>query len=57
VRFCDTCAQQVFYCATIEEAQAHAGLGDCVAIDAAVRRGPDDLVEDRIVMGTMVGRR
>jgi uncharacterized protein (TIGR02996 family) len=57
VRFCDTCAQQVFYCASIEEAQAHARLGDCVAVDAAVRRGPDDLVEDRIVMGTMVGRR
>ena len=57
VRFCDSCAQQVFYCESIEEARAHARMGDCVAIDAAVRRSPDDLDDGRrVVMGTMVGR-
>ena len=55
VRHCDACAQPVFYCATIEEARMHARMGDCVAIDAGVRRRPGDLVDERrLMMGAMV---
>jgi uncharacterized protein (TIGR02996 family) len=57
LRFCYGCEKQVFYCDSIDDAKLHARMGDCVAIDPTVRRRPDDLAEDRmIVMGTMVGR-
>lgn len=43
VRFCEACDRQVFYCDTIEQARTYARLGDCVAIDPALRRAPGDL--------------
>ena len=54
VRFCDVCAQRVFYCESITEARAHARRGDCIAVDAAIRRWPDDLLEPRLLMGALV---
>lgn len=56
-RFCEACAQKVFYCESIEEARGHARRGACVAIDAAVGRWPGDLVEPRaMMMGRPIGR-
>lgn len=43
VRFCEACERQVFYCDTLEQAQAYTRLGDCVAIDPALRRTRGDL--------------
>ena len=54
VRFCETCQQQVFYCESLDEAQAHARRGECVALDAAVPRRPGDLVERPVF--AMMGR-
>jgi uncharacterized protein (TIGR02996 family) len=45
VRFCDACERQVFYCDSIEQAQIHARLGDCVAVDPGISRTPGDLEE------------
>jgi len=45
VRFCDSCRQRVFYCGSIEEARGHAADGNCIAVDAAVARSPDDLFD------------
>jgi len=55
VRFCDACAQQVFYCDTIGEAREHARLGHCMVVDAVVERRPGDLIEPRrLMMGAYV---
>ncbi len=43
VRYCGACQRNVHYCTTLAVAAAVAERGDCVAIDAAVRRGADDL--------------
>lgn len=64
VRFCDACTKQVYYCESIGEARAHARRGDCIAVDAVIRRRPGDL-EARpasdgprmITMGVYVSRR
>ncbi|MBN9519289.1 TIGR02996 domain-containing protein [bacterium] len=46
VRFCGQCRQEVTFCRTIAEAQAHAALGDCIAVDPRLVRRPDDLASD-----------
>ena len=43
VRFCGECRKQVFFCGSIEVAQTHAALGDCVAVDPRLARKPRDL--------------
>lgn len=43
VRYCGACRQDVHYCATIDEARAHAANGQCVAIDIASPRWDGDL--------------
>jgi uncharacterized protein (TIGR02996 family) len=40
VRFCDSCNQKVYHCASIEEAQAQARRGRCVALDSRVELTP-----------------
>jgi uncharacterized protein (TIGR02996 family) len=40
VRFCDSCKQRVYHCASIEEAQRHARRGHCVALDSRVELTP-----------------
>jgi uncharacterized protein (TIGR02996 family) len=42
-RFCNSCQQTVYYCATQEEAIGHANVGHCVAVDARVVLGAHDL--------------
>jgi uncharacterized protein (TIGR02996 family) len=42
-RYCDSCQRIVYYCDSIEHASSHAMMGDCVAIDARVLRGAEDL--------------
>jgi uncharacterized protein (TIGR02996 family) len=58
VRFCGQCRQQVFFCTTVEVAQTHADLGECVAVDPRLARKPRDLgsVEelDTVVMGLLL---
>jgi uncharacterized protein (TIGR02996 family) len=44
VRFCQSCRKAVHYCHSIEEAQAHAEAGHCVAVDLGVRRNAGDLI-------------
>jgi uncharacterized protein (TIGR02996 family) len=53
VRFCDACAQQVYFCESIGQARAHARRGDCVAIDPAIGRRPGDLAEPQRPMPLM----
>src|SRR5204862_4779937 len=43
VRFCESCQQNVYYSNTIEEAQRHALVGLCVAVDARLTRREADL--------------
>ena len=43
VRHCDACDENVHYCHTLKEAQAHARQGHCVAVQLGVLRYPDDL--------------
>ncbi|HEU0033821.1 MAG TPA: TIGR02996 domain-containing protein [Kofleriaceae bacterium] len=43
VRMCGGCHKQVFYCTSIAQAQYHAIRGNCVAVDAALVRTPNDL--------------
>jgi uncharacterized protein (TIGR02996 family) len=43
VRFCGQCRQQVFFCSSINVAQTHAALGECVAVDSRLARKPRDL--------------
>jgi uncharacterized protein (TIGR02996 family) len=47
VRHCDACDENVHYCHTLEEAQAHARQGHCVAVQLGVLRYPDDLKPPR----------
>ena len=47
MRYCGTCDQAVYYCATLEEARGHARRGDCMVIDVAVLRRPGDLADRR----------
>ena len=56
MRFCDACERQVFYCDSIQQAQIHARLGDCVAIDPGIARTPGDLDEiDSGPVGGLMG--
>lgn len=43
VRHCDACGEDVHYCHTLPDAQAHARQGHCVAVQLGVLRYPDDL--------------
>jgi uncharacterized protein (TIGR02996 family) len=43
VRHCANCRQDVYYCASIEEAREHAGQGRCVAVDVTSPRWKRDL--------------
>ena len=43
VRYCDTCERNVYYCTSPQEARTTALRGDCVAIDAGLRRAENDL--------------
>jgi uncharacterized protein (TIGR02996 family) len=55
VRRCDVCKKDVVYCTSIEEARTCAEDGGCVAIDAAVKRSPDDLLSaSSLVRGRIV---
>lgn len=45
VRHCDTCHKHVYYAATMGEAQHHAELGHCVAVDIIPLRRPGDLAQ------------
>lgn len=45
VRSCSACKQQVFYCASVPEARAHAAKGECVALDTNAIRWHRDLAE------------
>jgi uncharacterized protein (TIGR02996 family) len=57
VRFCDACSQHVYYCDDIEQARSYARGGNCVAVDVAVPRLPDDLSAPRMIrMGRPVAR-
>lgn len=38
VRFCSTCKKNVHYCNTLQEAQAHAANGNCVALTVVLAR-------------------
>ena len=46
MRFCESCRREVFFCASLDVAQTHAGLGDCIAIDPRPARRPGDLESD-----------
>ncbi len=55
VRYCGSCAKQVFYCLTIDEAKRHAQRGRCVAVDIVPPRSPRDLEpERRMTMGMLM---
>jgi hypothetical protein len=43
VRHCGSCDQDVHYCASVEDARAHAARGACVALDVTSARWADDL--------------
>jgi uncharacterized protein (TIGR02996 family) len=43
VRHCGSCQKTVHYCASIDEARAHAAAGRCVALDVTSPRLADDL--------------
>lgn len=43
VRHCGACDQPVYYCASVEEARAHAARGACVALDVTSPRWAGDL--------------
>lgn len=54
VRFCIQCRQKVFFCSSIEVAQTHASLGECVAVDPRLARKPRDLESSVWELGTFV---
>lgn len=59
VRFCNTCKKNVHYCDTLEEAQNHAGNGNCVALTVALTRRacllrPPQPAPPRIIAGARV---
>lgn len=58
VRFCGECRKEVFFCGSIDIAQTHAAIDECVAIDPRLVRRPLDLEsslwgDDEIHMGMM----
>jgi len=55
VRYCDSCQQKVFFCASIEVAQTHAALSDCIAIDPRLIRKPNDLDSTMWELGLVLG--
>lgn len=55
VRYCGSCAKQVFYCSTVDDARRHAQRGHCVAVDIVPLRHPRDLEpERRMTMGMIM---
>lgn len=42
-RYCDACKKKVHYAATVFEAQQLAERGECIAVDIAQTRSPNDL--------------
>jgi uncharacterized protein (TIGR02996 family) len=55
VRFCGECRQQVFFCSSIDVAQTHAALGECVAVDPRLARAPRDIESFREVDTVFMG--
>jgi len=55
VRYCESCQQKVFFCETIEVAQTHAALSDCIAIDPRLARKPNDLDSTMWELGLVLG--
>jgi hypothetical protein len=55
VRFCDQCRRQVFFCTSLEVAQTHAAVGDCIAVDPRLARQPGDLESNLWETGLVVG--
>jgi uncharacterized protein (TIGR02996 family) len=55
VRFCDECRREVVFCRTIEVAQTHAALGDCIAVDPRLARKPRDLESSFWELGMVMG--
>jgi uncharacterized protein (TIGR02996 family) len=53
VRYCEGCASTVTYFDDLDEAQAAADTGACVALDVSIERTPDDLVPSE---GMVLGR-
>jgi uncharacterized protein (TIGR02996 family) len=47
IRFCASCKRNVYHCETLQDAQAHANRGDCVALTVALVRKPGDLIQPR----------
>ncbi|HEU0031239.1 MAG TPA: TIGR02996 domain-containing protein [Kofleriaceae bacterium] len=45
VRYCGACRQTVHYCASVEDARAHAAEGHCVALDITAPRWEHDLAQ------------
>lgn len=56
-RSCDVCQKTVRFCETVEEAQAHANDGGCVAIELSRPRRPGDLQAAQFVRMGMVAPR
>jgi uncharacterized protein (TIGR02996 family) len=54
VRYCDTCKQQVHYCASKTEVRKHARFGHCIAVDAAVLVARADLNRGPVRMGRIL---
>ncbi|MFO0552547.1 MAG: TIGR02996 domain-containing protein [Polyangiaceae bacterium] len=46
VRFCPSCMSNVYFCSTVEEAHRRGAARECIAIDAALARGPLDEAYD-----------
>jgi uncharacterized protein (TIGR02996 family) len=44
VRFCGACEKNVYHCPTVQDAQQHAYLGRCVAVDSRIARAKGDLI-------------
>ena len=54
VRVCEVCREQVYYCDSIDAARGHASRGRCVAVDASVVRGDNDLEPPMVEMVDML---
>jgi hypothetical protein len=52
VRFCGTCAKEVYHCTSASEALEHANQKRCVAISSFAARRPGDL---SVVKATVMG--
>jgi uncharacterized protein (TIGR02996 family) len=55
VRFCGACRQQVFFCHSIEVAQTHAAVGECIAVDPRLVRRAGDLESNIWELDVAVG--